>query len=525
MALLMILAGIYLIAALLGGLVARAVKLPPLLGFLLAGFSLSALGVEKHPYVDVLANLGVTLMLFGVGLQIDLKQLIKREVWFSAIAQSGLMVAIGIGFFAMLSTIGLSALAGSEPSSWAMVSLALSFSSTVFVIKILEDRGDARSRYGQIAIGVLVMQDLIAVAFLAMASGKIPPLWSLALFLLVPARKLIYPLLEKMGHGEMVVLLAVFLAMDPGYILFESAGLKGDLGAVAVGMIFANHQKSQELARSIFSLKELLLVAFFLSIGLGGLPSLEQIALGLLLLIFLFGQSIFYFLLITASRMRRRTAVLTALVMANNSEFALIIAATLISAGLLNEDWLNIVSVAVAASFIISTFLNLKANSWANAIELRWPDKDPSKLAPYERPVDLGHTQALVLGMGRVGQASYRYLEEQNRHVIGIEHDDEKAEALSASGLNILHGDATDADLWRRVKASSDLKKVILALPFYEANRDALRIIRSRGFAGRVVAISHWPAEAEELKRLGADEALVLYAGAGASLAEAALRD
>src|SRR5699024_765461 len=143
-----------------------------------------------------------------------------------------LMVIVGVGFFAALAAMGMGLLEGTEASTWAMISLALSFSSTVFVIKIIEERGDARSRYGQIAIGGLVMQDLIAVAFLAATSGASPSLWSLALFLLVPARKLIIPLLERLGHGEMVVLLAVFLAMDPGYILFESVGLKGDLGAV-----------------------------------------------------------------------------------------------------------------------------------------------------------------------------------------------------------------------------------------------------------------------------------------------------
>lgn len=519
----MFLAGIYLVAALLGGLIARLVKLPPLLGFLVAGFVLAALGVEEHPLIEVLANLGVTLMLFGVGLQIDIKQLLKREVWFTAMAQSALMVIVGVGFFAALAAMGMGLLEGTEASTWAMISLALSFSSTVFVIKIIEERGDARSRYGQIAIGVLVMQDLIAVVFLAATSGASPSLWSLALFLLVPARKLIIPLLERLGHGEMVVLLAVFLAMDPGYILFESVGLKGDLGAVAIGMLFASHPKSQELSRSIFSLKELLLVAFFLSIGLGGLPSWEQVGLGLLLLVLLFGQSLLYFALVSLSRMRRRTSLLTSLVMANNSEFALIIASTLISAGMLDKGWLATLSVSVAASFVLGTFINMKAYDWANAIESKWPDKDQNKLAPHERSVDLQHTNALVLGMGRVGRACYEHLAAADKLVVGVEHDDDKAKALSDEGLYILHGDATDADLWRRVKATPSLKKVILAMPFHEANADALRIIRDLGFTGKIVAISHWPSDAEELKKMGANEVILLYAGAGVALADTAM--
>lgn len=399
----MLLAGIYLIAALLGGIGARLLRLPPLLGFLLAGFVLAAFGIEEHPLIQVLANVGVTLMLFGVGLHIDVGQLLRREVWLTAAVQSGVMTLVGVGFLSVLATLGIGLLAGTHLESWAMVALALSFSSTVFVIKILEERGDARSRYGQIAIGILVMQDLIAVLFLASTTGVVPSLWSLALFLLVPARRLIIPVIERIGHGEMVVLLAVFLAMDPGYILFESVGLKGDLGAVAMGMLFSSHHKSHELARSIFGLKELLLVAFFLSIGLSGLPTWPQVGLGLLLLLLLLGQTIVYFLVVSWSKMRRRTAVLNALVMANNSEFALIIVATLISGGLLAKEWLTTISVAVAASFVLGTFLNLRANRIADLVEKYWPDKNLYKLSPDERPLELGETQALVLGMGRVG--------------------------------------------------------------------------------------------------------------------------
>lgn len=521
----MLLAGIYLIAALLGGIAARLLRLPPLLGFLLAGFVLAAFGIEEHPLIQVLANVGVTLMLFGVGLHIDVGQLVRREVWLTAVVQSGLMTLVGVGFLSVLTTMGIGLLAGTNVEVWAMVALALSFSSTVFVIKVLEERGDARSRYGQIAIGILVMQDLIAVLFLAATTGVAPSLWSLGLFLLVPARRLIIPVLERLGHGEMVVLLAVFLAMDPGYILFESVGLKGDLGAVAMGMLFSSHPKSHELARSIFSLKELLLVAFFLSIGLSGLPTWSQVGLGLLLLLLLFGQTLLYFLLVSWSKMRRRTAVLNALVMANNSEFALIIAATVVSGGLLGKEWLTTISVAVAASFVVGTFLNMWANEIADFVEKRWPDKDPSKLVPDERPLELGDTQALVLGMGRVGRACYLKLQESNRVVVGIEHDDEKAHELMENKFNVLVGDATDVNLWRRVVDAPELRKVVLAMPYHEANLDALKLVRARGFQGRVVAICHWLAEGEVLKQHGADEVVHLYAGAGAALADAVMGD
>lgn len=114
-------------------------------------------------------------------------------------------------------------------------------------------------------------------------------------------------------------------------------------------------------------------------------------------------------------------------------------------------------------------------------------------------------------------------LQESNLLVVGIEHDDEKAHELKENNFRVLIGDATDADLWRRVVASSHLKKVVLAMPYHEANLDALKLIRKRGFEGRVVAICHWLAEGEALKQHGADDVVHLYAGAGAALADAVI--
>lgn len=519
----MFLAGTYLMAAFVGGLLARLLRLPPLVGFLAAGFALAAFGVPNHPLVETLANVGVTLMLFAIGLELDVRQLLRREVWLTTIVQTVAMVVMGIALLNGLALLGLGLLAGTSLQSWLPIALALSFSSTVFVIKVLEERGEARSRYGQIAIGILVMQDLIAVVFVALSSGELPSLWSLGLFLLLPARRLFVSIWERMPHGEMLVLLAVVLAMEPGYILFESVGLKGDLGAVAIGMLLASHPRSHEMARSIFAVKELLLVAFFLSIGLGGLPSWPQVGLGLLLLLLLPLQTVGYFVLIAWNRMRRRTAVLTALVMFNNSEFALILAATSISAGLLSPDWLTTVSVTVAASFVIGTLINLKAEAIADAVETRWPEVDPSRLHVDEQPVLLENTDALVLGMGRVGRACYERLAEKSRQVLGVEHDVERAHTLEADGFNVLIGDATDGDLWRRLRSVPTLRKVVLAMPYHDANLQALRVVQAQQFGGRIAAICHWPEQIAELREAGADEVLYLYTGAGAALADAAM--
>jgi glutathione-regulated potassium-efflux system ancillary protein KefC len=519
----MTLAAAFLGAAFLGGLAARALRLPPLLGFLAAGFALAAAGYETVPEVETLADLGVTLLLFAVGLKLDVRSLVRREVWLTTVLHTGAMVAIGMGLLLALGLTGVSLLAGLDLQALALLAFAISFSSTVFVVKVIERRNDARSRYGQVALGILVIQDLLAVAFLAASHGKAPSIWALALPLLVLLRRPLFALWERLGSGELLVLFAVFLAMIPGYLLFEAVGLKGDLGAVAIGLLLAPHPKAGELARSIFSLKELLLVAFFLSIGLHGLPTPSQLVLGLGLLVLLPVQSLGYLVLLSWLGLRRRTATLAALALANNSEFGLIVAATAISSGLLAPGWLTTISVAVASGFVLAALVNERASVLADRIEARWPDRDAERLLPDERPIPLHAIDVLVLGMGRIGQTAYAEFDRHGLQVMGVEHDAERAAKLQQRGLDVVHGDATDSELWRRLVAVRTLRKVVLTLPLHEANVEALRVVRSRHFTGRVAAIAVRNEEFEALERNGADVVVHLYDGVGTTIAETLL--
>lgn len=133
--------------------------------------------------IDLLADLGVTLLLFAVGLHLDIRRLLRREVADHGL-HSLLMVGIGVGFLTGLSALGVAEASGLDLRGLALVALALSFSSTVFVVKVLDERNESRSRYGQIAIGVLVVQDVFAVVFVAVSQGSPPSPWAFALLLL-----------------------------------------------------------------------------------------------------------------------------------------------------------------------------------------------------------------------------------------------------------------------------------------------------------------------------------------------------
>ncbi|WP_435771866.1 cation:proton antiporter domain-containing protein [Nocardioides sp. SYSU DS0651] len=515
---------VYLLAAFVAGFAAVALRLPPLVGFLVAGFALEASDVEELPGLETLADLGVTLLLFGIGLKLDARTLLRREVWLTTVAHVAFSVAIAVGGLGLLMAVGFSMLADESLASLALLGFALSFSSTVFVVKVLEERNDATTSYGQVAIGVLVMQDLIAVLFLTSAKGHPPSPWALALVLLVPATWLLRRMWSRIGHGEMQALFGVLMALVPGYWLFETVGVKGDLGALVMGALLASHPAAGELSRSLWNLKELLLVGFFVSIGLTGTPSWEGLAIAAALLLLLPLQAVGYGALLSLLGLRHRNAALAGLALTNYSEFGLIVVAVGGSVGWIDGEWLVVLAVAVALSFLLSAALNrARAHDLANWLEVRLPARPPRRLLPSERPIDIAGSDALVLGMGRVGRTCYTRLCAVGLDVLGVEHDAARADELAERGLNVVRADATDRAFWQRVVHAGDVGLAVLAMPFHGSNVEALERLRDCGFTGRVAAVAQYDDDVAELERLGADAVFHLYGGAGAALAEAAL--
>ncbi len=292
------------------GLIFQQFKLPPMVGFLLAGFILNLLGVQQDSFLNEIADLGVTLLLFTIGLKLHLKSLIKPVIWATTISHMAITIVIAISFIMGLSLLGLSTFSTINIKTAAILAFALSFSSTVFAVKTLEDRGALSSRFGQIAIGVLVIQDIAAVLFLALSSGKIPSVWALGLFLLIPARHLLGRVLVLSGHKELLTVFGFSIALG-GAAIFELVGMKGDLGALIMGVLLANHKKSSELAHTLLGFKDVFLVCFFLTIGLTGLPTFETFGAAMLLLLLIPIKIMLFYLLFTRVRLRAGGTSLT----------------------------------------------------------------------------------------------------------------------------------------------------------------------------------------------------------------------
>jgi predicted Kef-type K+ transport protein len=512
-----------LIITLACGMLVRRLGLPPLIGYLIAGFALYLFGIEEAslPMLEQLANLGVTLLLFAIGLKLDIKSLFKAEVWASSSIHLLGSMLFFIPALKLLGLLGLAQLTDLTLNQLGLLAFALSFSSTVFAVKVLEDKGDMQSLYGRVAIGILIMQDIFAVAFLTISKGQFPSVWALGLLLLPLAKPLIYRMFDKVGHGELLVLFGLVMALVVGAWLFEAVGLKPDLGALIVGLLLAGHKKAAELAKSLFYFKELFLVAFFLTIGLNGLPSLADIGLAGILVALIPLKIILFVFLLTRFRLRSRTAMLTSINLGNYSEFGLIVAVVATSKGWLPPEWLIIIAVALSISFLLAAPLNAMAGSAYQKFQRRLVRLEKHPLHPEDRQIAIGNPRFLILGMGRIGAGAYDELKYRfDGQILGIEHKQELVDKHKALGRNVVQGDASDTDFWDKLDRAPALELVLLAMPHHAGNLFAVEQLKKLDYQGKISAIVQYPEDASSLRGSGVHSVYNLYEAAGAGFVD-----
>ena len=509
------------------GLLINRIGLPPMVGFLVAGFAYNFAGFEAPEGLQTISDLGVTLLLFSIGLKLKLKDLATAEVWGTSVAH----IIVSTIFFSGVIYVGqlIFDIPLFELSLLSIVTLAfgLSFSSTVYAVKVLEEKGDMGALYGKVAIGILVMQDIFAVVFLTVSEGKYPSLTAiLVLMLLIPhVRKAIYKLLDYAGHGELLVVSGLFFALGAGYEFFYSVDLKGDLGALILGIVISNHPKSKALAKSLLNFKELMLVGFFLSVGMQGLPNPPVIFTAIALVLMLPIKTWLYIVITTQFGLRARTSLFSSITLGNFSEFGLIVAALGVSQGFLSVDWLLVMAIAVSVSFAVAAPFSDRAEVTYHSNKKMWDVYQKSKLNPKDEILDTEDSTILIIGMGRVGAGAYKSLHESRPNkVLGIELNEDRANELSSQGYNVKVADATDTDFWNMVRISEPAEEMILlAMPNHKSNLFAAERIHASGLECKIVAIAKHESEVQELRKLGISS-FNLYLEAGEGLGREAIK-
>ncbi len=499
------------------GLLATRVGLPSLIGYLAAGFAVfiltDHLGLKDNgkETLDQLAHVGVLLLLFTVGLKLKPKKVLKADVAGTSILHFGIsaLVAAPVIHFGF-------------DIAWHtafMLSIALTFSSTVLAAQVLGSKSELKAIHGQLAIGILIVQDLIAITFMLVAGGEIPSVWSAALLLLFFARPVVNKILDVSGHDEMLLLAGLFLALVVGGYGFYSVGIgHGELGALIMGVLAASHPKAGELGGKMWGLKEMFLIAFFLTIGMKGLPTTSDWVFALTMAVLLPIKAALFFGLLVAFKLTSRTAFLTGVTLTNYSEFGLIAAATVM------PDYSVTLALAVALSFLVSAPLNRFAHPLFDKFERRLNKYQRDVRHPDEEPISLGDAKVLVMGLGKVGRAAYRSTAATGVAVIGIDSNPDKVQELVDNlGFNAVYGDAEHGNVWADLD-TSNLDVCILAMDCHEACMISARKLREGGYDGLIVANAMHSDYVEGIEAAGADKTYLTLSEAGAALASHAVQ-
>jgi len=489
---------------------------------LIAGFVLNSFGVEGSETLGKIADAGVTLLLFSIGLKLKLKSLAKPEVWGGATIHMFITVTVfGTGIW-ILSVSGMPYFHLLSWQTAILIAFALSFSSTVFAVKVLEEKKETPSRYATAAIGILIMQDIIAVVFLAASAGNLPSPWAA---ILVASLFIIRPLLARFlvrcGHGELLMLFGILMT-TVGYSSFEMVNLKGDLGALVFGMLLATHPKAGELSDRLLSFKDLFLVGFFLNIGISGFPTPTGLMIALLLALAVPFKAALFFGILTRFKLRARTSMLVSLSLANYSELGLIVGSIGVTMGWMGGDWLVIIAVALSITFILAAPLNSASHIIYARISDRLKSFETEKRLPEDKPIDTGDAEVVIIGMGGVGTSAFDEMRRRYGDVlIGLDFSAETVEQHRKLGRNVVYGDAEDSDFWERVEpAKSRVNLVMLALPDPKASIFAIRQMAQRGYQGQITASVRYEDEIPILKEVGINAAYSLYEEAGVGFAD-----
>ncbi len=466
--------------ALIMGFVAARLKLPALVGYLIAGIIIGPATpgfVADVELSNQLAEIGVMLLMFGVGLHFSLDDLLAVR----RIALPGAIVQIAV---ATLFGIGVTALWGWSLAAGVVFGLALSVASTVVLLRALEDRGVLESVNGRIAVGWLVVEDLVMVLVLVLlpplsvwlggnsavpaeGTGDQSLLTTLVLTLgrvsvfialmLVVGRRLFPWLLwqiARTGSRELFTLCVIAAAVGIAYGSAELFGVSFALGAFFAGMVMRESPLSYRAAEESLPLRDAFSVLFFVSVGMLFDPNViinQPLKLLEVLAIIVFGKSLAAFFLVLLFRYPLNTALTVSASLAQIGEFSFILASLGVSLGLLPTEGQSL----ILAGAIISIALNPlvfraidPAQVWIRARSklaqtLERPD-DPLAVLPMTVDLNRLTGQVVLVGYGRVGRRIGEALTANGISFVVAEENREIVEKLRESGVPAVSGDASE---------------------------------------------------------------------------------
>ena len=520
-----------LVLAFLLGMLANRLRISPLVGYLAAGVLAGPFTpgfVADTSLAPELAEIGVILLMFGVGLHFSLKDLLAVK----SIAIPGAVAQIAV---ATLLGMGLSSLMGWDLATGLVFGLCLSTASTVVLLRALEERQLIESQRGQIAIGWLIVEDLVMVltlvllpAFsgmleshhasptellieLAVTIGKVVAFMTL---MMVVGRRVVPWILAKTastGSRELFTLSVLALALGIAYGAVEFFDVSFALGAFFAGMVLNESELSQRAAHDTLPLRDAFAVLFFVSVGMLFDPMIlvrEPLTVIATLAIIVFGKSIAAFLLVKMFGHSKRTALTISVSLAQIGEFAFILAGLGISLGLLSEPGRNLVLAGAILSIMFNPLLFTLLEKYLAKTETI-EDQSVEEAVEDEKqiPFDLCN-HALLIGYGRVGSLLGEKLQAAGIPLVVIENSRPRVEALREQGISTVLGNAANQEIMDLARLDCARWLLVTIPNGYEAG-EIVASARTKRPNIEIIARAHYDDEVTYIMERGADRVVM----------------
>ncbi|PJB73195.1 MAG: sodium:proton exchanger [Alphaproteobacteria bacterium CG_4_9_14_3_um_filter_47_13] len=519
------------------GFVGLLLRQPMIVSFIAAGIlaGSSGLGIIKtDENTRLLAELGVAVLLFLVGLKLDIKLIRTLGV---------VSLATGLGQVAFTSIIGfLIGLAlGLDMLTAVYVAVALTFSSMIIVVKLLSDKREVDALHGRIAVGFLIVQDLVVVLAMmvlsafglgAQDSGETGALIQIAIVLMYGALMLVLvglfirfianPLVGCIARSpELLIVFAIswaaLLAAVCSYL-----GLSKELGGLLAGVSLASTPFREAIVARLSSLRDFLLLFFFitlgaqLDLGLLGAQVLPALVFSLFVLI---GNPLIVMVIMGVMGYRKRTGFLAGLTVAQISEFSLIFVAMGLTLGHVTTEALGLVTLVGLVTIALSVYMITYSHTlyrWLEPLLEGFERKVPHREENFERQRIIQKPYDIILfGLGRYGTAIASHLHEENINILAVDFNPDEVRNWRRQGYDALYGDACDQDFIAMLPLENT-KWVIAAMPqhnlglVYEDPRIVLiEGLKARNYGGKIAVSTHHADDVEILKQKGAN--LVLF--------------
>jgi Kef-type K+ transport system membrane component KefB len=527
---------VILIVSAAAGLLAVRLKQPLVVAYVVVGVVVgpSVLGlVEPGDELELLSNLGVAVLLFVVGLKLDLH--VVRRLGPVAVVVGCIQVAlVAAGGFLIALALGLEVVAS------LYVGIGLAFSSTIIVIKLLSDRREIDDLHGRLAVGILIVQDIIVVAVLIVIAttgertGSLGAAFvevglksaALVVVLAILMRFVLTPLLHALARTPDLLLLfaiawAVILAA-----LGDEIGIGTEVGAFLAGFSLASTPYREAIGSRLVTLRDFLILFFFIDLGsrLDLSEAQDEVLAAIVLSAFvLVVKPLVITVLLTLLRYRSRVSLETGLSLAQISEFSLILAALGLRLEQIDEETTTLLTVVALVTITFSSYLLLNSEAIArrlgNALErLERDEVERTRLAEHEEPPDV-----VVLGLGRYGDGIVSGLNEHGLRILGVDFDPLVLSKWAEQGVGVLYGDAEDPEL-PAILPLPHSGWIVSTIRRVDANLALLAALDHFDYTGKVAVAAHHRADGERLRAAGADRVLYPYSSAAREVVELVAR-